>query len=200
MSNTGKADFPQIKDPETGVNYPIMRPQEQPLSTDIDQAFSAMATDETYQRESVVVRESMDRLSTSGQEIAPDDRKYPCMDCQTMRSEAEGGKIFSVCEECWDKRYPKPAHSPAVQALESQPPDVERLGRMAIAMRDAARRVREWSDLQGKQGRLVTNGECPFWPEYEHYRKAFDDALETINSVIPSGKSPHVPGTPSRPK
>lgn len=32
-------------------------------------------------------------------------RIYRCADCGTMRSEAEGGKIFTVCDECWDKFY-----------------------------------------------------------------------------------------------
>lgn len=30
---------------------------------------------------------------------------YPCADCGCMRSENQGGKIFTVCDECWDKYY-----------------------------------------------------------------------------------------------
>jgi len=33
-------------------------------------------------------------------------RIYPCADCGTLRSEAEGGKLFTVCDECWAKAYP----------------------------------------------------------------------------------------------
>ena len=31
-------------------------------------------------------------------------RIYPCADCGTMRSESEGGRVFTVCDGCWDKR------------------------------------------------------------------------------------------------
>lgn len=36
-----------------------------------------------------------------------DDRIYPCKDCGTMRSKNEGGAIFTVCDECWDKHHAK---------------------------------------------------------------------------------------------
>lgn len=29
-------------------------------------------------------------------------RIYPCTRCGVMRSEAEGGTTFTVCDECWD--------------------------------------------------------------------------------------------------
>lgn len=29
-------------------------------------------------------------------------RIYPCMRCGTLRSKAEGGTTFTVCDECWD--------------------------------------------------------------------------------------------------
>lgn len=32
------------------------------------------------------------------------DRIYPCADCGTMRTEAEGGTTFTVCDKCWDDR------------------------------------------------------------------------------------------------
>jgi hypothetical protein len=32
----------------------------------------------------------------------PNARIYPCERCGTMRSEAEGGTTFTVCDECWD--------------------------------------------------------------------------------------------------
>lgn len=35
---------------------------------------------------------------------ADDERIYPCADCGTLRSKAEGGTTFTVCDECWDKR------------------------------------------------------------------------------------------------
>ena len=32
----------------------------------------------------------------------PNARIYPCMRCGVMRSKAEGGTTFSVCDACWD--------------------------------------------------------------------------------------------------
>lgn len=31
-----------------------------------------------------------------------DDRIYPCDRCGKLRSKAEGGTIFTVCDACWD--------------------------------------------------------------------------------------------------
>jgi hypothetical protein len=43
------------------------------------------------------------------------ERTYPCLYCLTMRTKAEGGTVFSVCDECWDKHPPgtKPSAPPA---------------------------------------------------------------------------------------
>ncbi len=35
----------------------------------------------------------------------PDAKIYPCSDCGKMRSEKEGGTVFTVCNECWDIHY-----------------------------------------------------------------------------------------------
>lgn len=40
------------------------------------------------------------------------DRIYPCSDCGVLRSEEEGGKIFTVCDDCWHKAYPEYAELP----------------------------------------------------------------------------------------
>ena len=32
---------------------------------------------------------------------------YPCVDCGTLRTKAEGGTTFTVCDECWEKHYAK---------------------------------------------------------------------------------------------
>jgi len=37
-----------------------------------------------------------------------DERIYPCDDCGKLRSKDEGGTTFTVCDECWDKRFGKP--------------------------------------------------------------------------------------------
>lgn len=31
------------------------------------------------------------------------ERLYPCDKCGVLRTKAEGGTVFTVCEECWDK-------------------------------------------------------------------------------------------------
>jgi len=47
-----------------------------------------------------------------------DERIYSCDDCGKLRSKDEGGTTFTVCDECWDKRFGK--QEPA----ESVPPTV----------------------------------------------------------------------------
>lgn len=32
-------------------------------------------------------------------------RIYPCADCGKLRSRAEGGTTFTVCDSCWDKHW-----------------------------------------------------------------------------------------------
>lgn len=39
--------------------------------------------------------------------VSDDDRVYPCVDCGTLRSKNEGGTVFTLCDECWDKHYHK---------------------------------------------------------------------------------------------
>lgn len=38
---------------------------------------------------------------------------YPCDDCGAHRTKAQGGTIFTVCDECWDKHYKQVTASPA---------------------------------------------------------------------------------------
>lgn len=33
------------------------------------------------------------------------ERIYPCVKCGKLRTKAEGGTIFTVCDECWDDYY-----------------------------------------------------------------------------------------------
>ena len=37
-----------------------------------------------------------------------DERIYPCADCGLLRSKAEGGTVFTVCDDCWDNKHPIP--------------------------------------------------------------------------------------------
>ena len=34
----------------------------------------------------------------------PKEEMYPCDKCGKLRTKAEGGTIFTVCDECWDKK------------------------------------------------------------------------------------------------
>jgi hypothetical protein len=42
----------------------------------------------------------VERLEGARQER---ERVYPCADCGVMRSKAEGGAVFTVCDECWNR-------------------------------------------------------------------------------------------------
>ena len=37
--------------------------------------------------------------------MSKQEEMYPCADCGKLRTKAEGGTIFTVCDECWDKHY-----------------------------------------------------------------------------------------------
>ena len=36
------------------------------------------------------------------------DGLYPCDDCGKMRTKAQGGTTFTICDVCWDKRFKHP--------------------------------------------------------------------------------------------
>ena len=43
-----------------------------------------------------------------------EERVYPCAKCGTLRTKAEGGTTFTVCDSCWDALHPlRPTPSPA---------------------------------------------------------------------------------------
>ena len=41
-------------------------------------------------------------MSKSKKEVV---EMYPCKDCGKLRTKEEGGKVFTCCDECWDKYY-----------------------------------------------------------------------------------------------
>ena len=47
-------------------------------------------------------------MTPSAKSLGPtlEDRKYPCDKCGKLRSKAEGGTVFTVCDECWDAKPP----------------------------------------------------------------------------------------------
>jgi len=44
---------------------------------------------------------------------ATDEQLYACNDCGVLRTKAEGGTVFTVCDDCWDKHHPP---SPSIGA------------------------------------------------------------------------------------
>ena len=40
---------------------------------------------------------------------ASDPHIYPCDNCGRLRNIAEGGNIFTLCDECWDDKKPNAA-------------------------------------------------------------------------------------------
>lgn len=34
------------------------------------------------------------------------ERKYACAECGKLRTKDEGGSVFTVCDDCWDKKHP----------------------------------------------------------------------------------------------
>lgn len=53
-----------------------------------------------------------------------DDRIYPCAKCGKMRTKAEGGTVFTVCEECWNTG---PSEPPAALPVEERGDDVSEI-------------------------------------------------------------------------
>lgn len=59
--------------------------------------------------------------SESGGQTTPDDERiYSCRECGVMRSKSEGGNVFTVCDECWDKLHPKEPPEPTPEDLAAQ--------------------------------------------------------------------------------
>lgn len=44
--------------------------------------------------------------------VAPPEPRYPCVRCGMLRTKAEGGTAFTVCDDCWDAPAPPPAGEP----------------------------------------------------------------------------------------
>lgn len=42
-----------------------------------------------------------------------DDEVYPCDRCGKLRSKNQGGTTFTVCDECWERAFPKSRLVPA---------------------------------------------------------------------------------------
>lgn len=67
-----------------------------------------------------------------------DDRIYPCNRCGVMRSKDEGGTVFTVCDDCWEKTMPLPAVVDETARLRAE---VERLARERDEWKECAART-----------------------------------------------------------
>lgn len=71
--------------------------------------------------------------------LDPDEgRIYPCKECGIMRTRAEGGTTFTVCDKCWDKKHHQdPSHptGPDTWCGEAATP-VERPGDKVLVQRE----------------------------------------------------------------
>jgi hypothetical protein len=50
-----------------------------------------------------------------------DERIYPCLTCDAMRTKAEGGTTFTYCEECMKRVNQPPAAAPVEGAIPTEP-------------------------------------------------------------------------------
>lgn len=66
-----------------------------------------------YCRQQKDLAQQIDALYT--ERAGETDRIYPCDKCGKLRTKAEGGTCFSLCDECWDKAYPMSQPVPPVE-------------------------------------------------------------------------------------
>jgi hypothetical protein len=84
---------------------------------------------------------------------------YPCDDCGTMRTKAEGGTTFTVCDACWEKHYrPTPAPASGEERCKwcDRPGNHPEEGGCEAAMRDdIARLTRELEEARGRENHAL---------------------------------------------
>lgn len=56
-------------------------------------------------------------LRSKAKQTRDHERIYPCKDCGILRSKAEGGTTFSVCDVCWDKIHGDKVREKAINSL-----------------------------------------------------------------------------------
>ena len=107
---------------------------------------------------------------TDSNEPARDDRIYPCQKCGAMRSKAEGGTTFTVCDECWDETMaPAPAGEAPSGTVDLS--DIESLPKLkphpAIAM------IHRWAKEDAEAGPApLSDEELAYIRERAQYRGA----------------------------
>jgi hypothetical protein len=72
-------------------------------------------------KEYLMLREAKEALALTSPPVASEatsgdagkEKLYPCDGCGVMRTKAQGGTVFTVCDACWDKACAKPASGDA---------------------------------------------------------------------------------------
>ena len=90
---------------------------------------------------------------------------YPCDDCGTMRTKAEGGTTFTVCDACWDRLYRKSPTPPSRERGEEAPPSDAHSGRKSgdpcdctVTWPEVARLTRELAEARAENARAAEEG------------------------------------------
>jgi hypothetical protein len=121
--------------------------------------------------------------------LQEEEKLYPCDNCPTMRTKAEGGSTFTVCDPCWDKLHP--AEPPA----EEKPYDFAEVRRRAhqeyseAPEAEAAEpRCFGWinlNDCPECAGEHLCNRKlpCPLHPKRAHFPHCDASRCETYGGV-----------------
>ena len=118
-----------------GEGEPEAREQLVPVAIVADIEELGAALEFKHGRDELVERVRA-HLSTVDAPQVDEERIYPCDDCGTMRTKAEGGTTFTVCEACWAKRYrERPPSTTWGWALAVDAPSVPREEPVATALR-----------------------------------------------------------------
>ena len=75
-----------------------------------------------------------------------EEQQYPCADCGKLRTKAEGGTTFTVCDKCWDKKYKKtqPKLMPKVpEKIQVNKPEgfLQAFSELSICVKDLQERI-----------------------------------------------------------
>ncbi|MBK8006787.1 MAG: hypothetical protein IPK12_23645 [Gemmatimonadetes bacterium] len=69
---------------------------------------------------------------------------YPCVECGKLRTKAEGGTTFTVCDACWDKAKP-PAPGPSAEG-----PWYPHFNGLEWTLRHRTDRMAQWSEADAR--------------------------------------------------
>lgn len=68
------------------------------------------------------------------------EQTYPCANCGMLRTKAEGGTVFTVCDDCWNILHPAASLAPnPIRDPEAMTADLTR------QLKEAKRSLRWWS-------------------------------------------------------